>query len=242
MRKAAGNRGNQANDPIVCKYVRRMAREKVLIARNNTSQISVSDLKFPPTIKVDHISNFSHLTPRCWSCFMKQESTEPPTEWWKECQSTLESRMTPRWLSWIVFKILWTCKNVQLVFEISQANLDKINWFSFTLLKMSLCLFCFVYWCVYVCLCICIMHVCLCFYLLHILYFIYMASEQLWVTNQKNVFANLYFVNYHKKLYRVSKKTLWKFNRLLCITNLTKQFNFYIERKNSYLAFLQYLS
>ena len=69
MRKAAGNRGNQANDPIVCKYVRRMAREKVLIARNNTSQISVSDLKFPPTIKVDHISNFSHLTPRLLELF-----------------------------------------------------------------------------------------------------------------------------------------------------------------------------
>jgi hypothetical protein len=40
MRKAAGNRVNQANDPIVYKFLRRMAREKVLIARNNTSQIS----------------------------------------------------------------------------------------------------------------------------------------------------------------------------------------------------------
>jgi hypothetical protein len=36
----------------------------------------------------------------------------------------------------------------------------------------------------------------------------------------------------------VSKKTLWKFNRLLCITNLTKQFNFYIGQKSCYLAFL----
>ena len=33
------------------------------------------------------------------------------------------------------------------------------------------------------------------------------------------------------------KKTLWKFNRLLCITNVAKQFNVYIGRKNSYLAF-----
>jgi hypothetical protein len=40
----------------------------------------------------------------------------------------------------------------------------------------------------------------------------------------------------------VSKKTLRKFNRLLCITNLTKQFNFYIGRKSCYLAFLWYLS
>jgi hypothetical protein len=59
MRKAAGNHVNQA----VCKFVRRMAQEKVLITRNNTSQISASDLKFPPTIKVDRISIFSHFNP-----------------------------------------------------------------------------------------------------------------------------------------------------------------------------------
>ena len=35
----------------------------------------------------------------------------------------------------------------------------------------------------------------------------------------------------------VSKKTLRKFNRLSCIINVAKQFNFYIGRKNSYLAF-----
>jgi hypothetical protein len=35
----------------------------------------------------------------------------------------------------------------------------------------------------------------------------------------------------------VSKKTLWKFNRLSCIINVAKQLNFYIRRKNSYLAF-----
>ena len=38
-------------------------------------------------------------------------------------------------------------------------------------------------------------------------------------------------------LYRVSKKTLWKFNRLSCIIYVAKQFNFYIGRKNSYLTF-----
>ena len=31
------------------------------------------------------------------------------------------------------------------------------------------------------------------------------------------------------------KKTLWTFNRLSCIINVAKQFNFYIERNNSYL-------
>jgi hypothetical protein len=36
----------------------------------------------------------------------------------------------------------------------------------------------------------------------------------------------------------VSKKTLRKFNRLLCIINVAKQFDFYIGRKSCYLAFL----
>jgi hypothetical protein len=46
-------------------------------------------------------------------------------------------------------------------------------------------------------------------------------------------------------LYKVSKMLSWKFNRLLCITNLaSKQFNFYVGRKSCYryLAFLWYLS
>jgi hypothetical protein len=30
-------------------------------------------------------------------------------------------------------------------------------------------------------------------------------------------------------LYKVSKKTLWKFNRLSCIIDFAKQFNFYIH-------------
>ena len=38
----------------------------------------------------------------------------------------------------------------------------------------------------------------------------------------------------------VSKKALWKFNRLSCILNVAKQFNFYIGRKNSYLALQWY--
>jgi hypothetical protein len=40
----------------------------------------------------------------------------------------------------------------------------------------------------------------------------------------------------HSLIYRMSKKTLWKFNRLSCIINVAKQLNFYIRRKNSYLA------
>ena len=44
------------------------------------------------------------------------------------------------------------------------------------------------------------------------------------------------FINFKTPAFKLSKssstgclkKTLWQFNRLLCITNLTKQFNFYI--------------
>jgi hypothetical protein len=41
------------------------------------------------------------------------------------------------------------------------------------------------------------------------------------------------------RLYRVSKKTLWKSNRLLCITNLPKQFNFLHRTKELLFTFLK---
>jgi hypothetical protein len=48
------------------------------------------------------------------------------------------------------------------------------------------------------------------------------------------------YVNWQFVVQGVSKKTLRKFNRLSCIINVAKQFNFYIGRKNSYLAFQRY--
>jgi hypothetical protein len=51
------------------------------------------------------------------------------------------------------------------------------------------------------------------------------------------ILKDLKWLPVEMELYRVSKKTLWKFNRLSCIINVAKQFNFYIGRKNSYLAF-----
>ena len=51
-------------NPIVCKFVRRLARDKVLAARNNSSQVSVNDLKLPSMAKLDRILIFNHLTPR----------------------------------------------------------------------------------------------------------------------------------------------------------------------------------
>ena len=53
--------------------------------------------------------------------------------------------------------------------------------------------------------------------------------------------------NYLRRLPTVSniqgvskKKMLWKFSRQLCIINMARQFNFYIGRMNSYLAFQLY--
>ena len=45
-------------------------------------------------------------------------------------------------------------------------------------------------------------------------------------------------INTRRNIQGVSKKTLRKFNRLLCIINVAKQFDFYIGRKSCYLAFL----
>jgi hypothetical protein len=63
IRSTTNGRQSQTN-PIVCKFVRRLAQDKVLAARNNSSQVSVNDLKLPSTAKFDRILIFNHLTPR----------------------------------------------------------------------------------------------------------------------------------------------------------------------------------
>jgi hypothetical protein len=57
-----------------------------------------------------------------------------------------------------------------------------------------------------------------------------------------DIFHTLAYASSYDTQYRVSKKkTLRKFDRLLCIINVGKQFDFYIGRKSCYLAFLWYL-
>jgi hypothetical protein len=44
--------------------------------------------------------------------------------------------------------------------------------------------------------------------------------------------SNLFsFFLYTLYIYRVSKKTPWKFNRLSCIINVAKQFDFYMDER-----------
>ena len=56
--------GRQRPNPIICKFTRRMAREKVLAAKSNTSTLTVDDLGFPATATIDRITIYSHLTPK----------------------------------------------------------------------------------------------------------------------------------------------------------------------------------
>jgi NADH/NAD ratio-sensing transcriptional regulator Rex len=62
-------------NPIVCKFVRRLARDKVLAARNNSSQLSVNDLKLPSMAKLDCILIFNHLTPRLQELLYEAKKT-----------------------------------------------------------------------------------------------------------------------------------------------------------------------
>ena len=49
---------------IICKFTRRMAWDKILASRRNTSQLTPEALGFSPTAEVNRIRIYSHLTPR----------------------------------------------------------------------------------------------------------------------------------------------------------------------------------
>ena len=57
------NRG-QRQQPIICKFVRRMAREQVMAVRNNANQLTADGLGLPSSIEIGRIAIFCHLTPR----------------------------------------------------------------------------------------------------------------------------------------------------------------------------------
>ena len=56
----ASNRPNA----IICKLVRRLAREKVMAARREVSSLNADDLGFNDEVDVSHINLYDHLTPR----------------------------------------------------------------------------------------------------------------------------------------------------------------------------------
>ena len=58
--RTASNRPNA----VICKFVRRIAKEKVMAKRNEASNIAAADLDFHDGVDVTHISVYDHLTPR----------------------------------------------------------------------------------------------------------------------------------------------------------------------------------
>ena len=62
-RKQNGRRG-QRNNAIVCKFVRRMVRERVLAARANTNRLTSNDFDLPSGSQIDRIGILSHLSPK----------------------------------------------------------------------------------------------------------------------------------------------------------------------------------
>ena len=58
--RVACNRPNS----IICKFVRRLARENVMAARRGVSNLNAEDLGFSRVVVVSHINIYDHLTPR----------------------------------------------------------------------------------------------------------------------------------------------------------------------------------
>ena len=64
QRNNTSSNGRRRPNPIICKFTRRMTREKVLAAKSNTSTLKVDDLGLPTMATIDHIAIYSHLTPK----------------------------------------------------------------------------------------------------------------------------------------------------------------------------------
>ena len=54
----------QYNQDFICKFVRRMAKEKILAARKQTSNVQPEQLHLPTATKLDNLQILQHLTPR----------------------------------------------------------------------------------------------------------------------------------------------------------------------------------
>ena len=49
---------------IICKFVRRLAKENVMASRKNVNGLSAVDLGFNSDSDVSHINLYNHLTPK----------------------------------------------------------------------------------------------------------------------------------------------------------------------------------
>ena len=59
-----GNGNRSRPNLIICKFTRRMIRDKVLTSRGNTSRITTEGLDLPSSAEINQIPIYSHLTPR----------------------------------------------------------------------------------------------------------------------------------------------------------------------------------
>ena len=60
----SNGRQRRQHNSIICRFTRRLVRDKVLTARNNASQLTVYNLELPSSATIDWIAIYSHLTPR----------------------------------------------------------------------------------------------------------------------------------------------------------------------------------
>ena len=62
--QSRNSRRGQRNQPIICKFVRRMTRDKVVKARKNANGLNANDLGLLSSVKIGRIPILYHLTPR----------------------------------------------------------------------------------------------------------------------------------------------------------------------------------
>jgi hypothetical protein len=62
-RVPAGRQSNRSN-AIICKFIRRLAKEKVIAARKQTSNVQPEKLHLQSATKLDSLQIYQHLTPR----------------------------------------------------------------------------------------------------------------------------------------------------------------------------------
>ena len=62
-------------DAIICKFVRRLARDQVMANRKKVVDIKAEDLGFAAGIDVKHLNIYDHLTPRLQTLFHEAKKT-----------------------------------------------------------------------------------------------------------------------------------------------------------------------
>ena len=62
-RLPARNASNRPN-AIVCKFTRRITKERIMAARNQISNVTASQLDIPSSVPLNRLSIFDHLTPK----------------------------------------------------------------------------------------------------------------------------------------------------------------------------------